>query len=213
MHHIRTRTSLESPNSDVAMAMAARSASPASLKNVFLALLCAAIAASCLPVSSAGVSLLSLTCRRTPHERLCISILESDRRSDDAGSVQQLAFIALTVARNSTRDTLRRATDLGSRPRTTPLARELLAQCAALYSASLRDTTRAIASVNAGSYADADGAARELHGYPEKCEGLFSARRIRSPLELRNKYLQEKLIASADIVHLLTEPRKHLISN
>jgi len=59
----------------MAMAMATnRAASQASLKNILAvaALLCAAVAASFFPLSSAG---------KTAHEHLCISTLAPDSRS------------------------------------------------------------------------------------------------------------------------------------
>lgn len=171
-----------------------------------VALLCAAIVASFLPLSSAGVSLVSLTCRRTAHERLCISILAPDRRSDAAESVQQLAVIALTVARNSTRDALWRTTVLGGRA-PTPLERDLLAQCRALYSECLRETTKTIALVTAASYDAAARASSTLHWYPEKCESLLYMQRVESAMKQTNKQVEEEMIASSDIVHLLLARR------
>ncbi|XP_066310946.1 cell wall / vacuolar inhibitor of fructosidase 2-like [Miscanthus floridulus] len=190
------------------MAMAtSRAASLASLKNILaVALLCAAVAASFLPLSSAGVSLVSLTCRKTAHERLCISTLAPDRRSDAAQSVQELAVVALTVARNSTRDAVWRTTVLESRVRT-PLERDRLEQCRALYSECLRDTTTTIALVNAASYDAAARASSTLHWYPEKCQSLLYMQGVESAMEQINKQVEGELIASTDIVHLLLARR------
>ena len=190
------------------MAMAtSRAASQASLKNILaVALLCAAVAASFLPLSSAGVSLVSLTCRKTAHERLCISTLAPDRRSDAAQSVQELAVVALTVARNSTRDAVWRTTVLESRVRT-PLERDRLEQCRALYSECLRDTTTTIALVNEASYDAAARASSTLHWYPEKCQSLLYMQGVESAMEQINKQVEGELIASTDIVHLLLARR------
>ncbi|WVZ71961.1 hypothetical protein U9M48_020488 [Paspalum notatum var. saurae] len=181
-------------------------AAPGNLKILSVAaLLCAAAAASFLPLSSAVVSVMSLTCRRTAHERLCISLLAPDNRSGAAGTVQDLAVIALTVARNSTRDAVWLATELGLGARATaPTAdRDLLAQCRALYAACFRGTTAAIALVAAARFGDAKGAAAALRGYPERCERLFYARGVKSPLQRTDTALQEELLASAEIVGLL----------
>jgi pectinesterase inhibitor-like protein len=194
------------------MAMAAmatsRASSLASLKNILaVALLCAAVAASFLPLSSAGVSLVSLTCRKTAHEPLCISTLAPDRRSDAAQSVQDLAVIALTVARNSTRDAVRRTTLLAGARVRTPLERDRLAQCRALYSECLRETTNTIALVTAASYDAAGRASSTLHWYPEKCHSLLYMQGVESAMEQTNKQVEEKLIASTDLVHLLLARR------
>ncbi|KAJ1282952.1 hypothetical protein BS78_03G090300 [Paspalum vaginatum] len=188
------------------MATATSRVPPDNLKILsVVALLCAAAAASFLPLSSAGVSLMSLTCRRTAHERLCISLLGPDDRSGAAQTVQQLAAIALMVARNSTRDAVWLATALGLGARATAptLEHDLLAQCRTLYAACLRDTTAAIALVTAARFGDAKGAAAALRGYPEECEGLFDARGVKSPLQRTDKALREELLASAEIVGLL----------
>ena len=192
------------------MAMAAmatsRAASLASLKSVsaVAALLCAAaVASSFLPLSSAGVSLLSRTCSKTAHERLCISTLAPDGRSDAAQSVQELAAIALKVARNSTRDAVWRTTVLAGARVRTPLERDRLAQCRALYNECLRETTRTIGLVTAASYDAAARASSTLHWYPEKCQSLLYKQGVESAMEQTNKQVEEQLIASTDLVHLL----------
>lgn len=163
-------------------------------------------AASFLPRSSADAAFISQTCRRTPHESLCVSLLQSNKGSSTATTVWDLAVAALGGARRATLRAKLRALDLihdGTPKGTAEL--ELLARCDALYSECLRASAKVAAMVSTGTYggaADA-AAAAALRGYGEKCEGLFAAKRIASPLQKENREMVEKLGVSYEIIRLL----------
>ncbi|OEL30809.1 hypothetical protein BAE44_0008175 [Dichanthelium oligosanthes] len=182
----------------------------ASHKALLAALLCAAVAASFLPVSSsAGASsslppLVSQTCRRTSSPPLCLDLLQSSNRSNAATTVRELAVVALTAARRSVLRARLRALDLGHGARGSVVDR-LVARCAALYGDCLRAGARALGQVSTmPAYDDRAGdAVSALRAFPVKCEGLFRLWKLASPLEQVNRETEDKLGVASEIVHLL----------
>ncbi|XP_066310945.1 uncharacterized protein [Miscanthus floridulus] len=188
------------------MAASMSRTSPGNHKVLLAALLCIATAAAFLPGSSASTPLVAQTCGRTSNRRLCVSLLESSNRSRSATAVRELAIIALTRARRSALRARLRAWDLsyGARRGTTPAGR-LVARCAALYKDCLHAAAHALSRVtHMPAYDDrvAD-AVSSLRVFPEKCQRLFDAQEIVSPLEQVNRDIEEKLGIASEIVHLL----------
>ncbi|KAL6627561.1 hypothetical protein ACP70R_031287 [Stipagrostis hirtigluma subsp. patula] len=172
------------------------------------ALLCAAVAASFLPGSSAAAadtsSLVSRTCRRTLQERLCLSILASDaRRSAAAATAQELAAVALDAVGDAARDAWKRAIKLtGRAPRGTP-ERDLLLQCAVLYFDCRVATGEAARKVEAAEYKDADDVVSVSQGYPEQCDRQFYTRGLAPPMEKTSREMQDKLGVARELIDLL----------
>jgi len=189
------------------MAASTSRTSPGVHKVLLAALLCIAAAASFLPGSSASTPLVAQTCGRTSNQRLCVSLLESSNRSRSATTVRELAIIAVTDARRSALRARLRAFDLsyGARRGTPSPAGRLVARCAALYRDCLHAAAHALARVtHMPAYDDrvAD-AVTALRVFPEKCQRLFDAQEIVSPLEQVNRDTEEKLGIASEIVHLL----------
>jgi hypothetical protein len=181
------------------MAASTSRTSPGNHKVLLAALLCIAAAASFLPGSSASTPLVAQTCGRTSNQRLCVSLLESSNR--------ELAIIAVAGARRSALRARLRAFDLsyGARRGTPSPAGRLVARCAALYRDCLNAAAHALARVtHMPAYDDrvAD-AVTALRVFPEKCQRLFDAQEIVSPLEQVNRDTEEKLGIASEIVHLL----------
>jgi pectinesterase inhibitor-like protein len=173
-------------------------------KVLLAALLGIAAAASFLPGSSACTSLVAQTCGRTSNQRLCVSLLESSNQSRSATTVRELAIIGLKAARRSALRARLRAWDLSYGAPGTPADR-LVARCNALYLDCLRAAASALARVTYMPAYDkrvAD-AVSALRVFPEKCQGLFDAQGIASPLEKVNRETEEKLGIASEIVHLL----------
>uniref|UniRef100_A0A804N0Z8 Pectinesterase inhibitor domain-containing protein n=1 Tax=Zea mays TaxID=4577 RepID=A0A804N0Z8_MAIZE len=168
------------------MAASTSRTSPGNHKVLLAALLGIAAAASFLPGSSACTSLVAQTCGRTSNQRLCVSLLESSNQSRSATTVRELAIIGLKAARRSA-------------------LRARLHSCNALYLDCLRAAASALARVTYMPAYDnrvAD-AVSSLRVFPEKCQGLFDAQGIASPLEKVNRVTEEKLGIASEIVHLL----------
>ncbi|KAL6847750.1 hypothetical protein ACP4OV_021878 [Aristida adscensionis] len=199
------------------MTMAMGRASPANPNVLLAALLCAAVAAaSFLPSSSsaADASFVSQTCRRTPHPRLCVSVLlQPTNRSSSAAAattVGELAVAAMAAARKSTFHARFRATELSNDERNgappTAAAGDLVRRCEKLYGDCLRAATEALSIVSTASttlYGRAADVAAIFHVFPDRCESVFAERRIASPLEQVNRDMQEKLAVASDIIRLL----------
>ncbi|KAK3163685.1 hypothetical protein QOZ80_1AG0006870 [Eleusine coracana subsp. coracana] len=174
---------------------------------LFVALLCAA-GSSFLPRSSSSdaLSLITQTCRRTAHESLCVSVLRSSKGASTAATVQDLAVAALATARRATLRAKLRALDLvhdGAANKGTAAVVDLLARCNTLYSDCLRASSKVTGMVSMGTFDGAADAAGALRGFPERCEGLFAARRIASPVGHENGEMEEKLGVSYEIIRLL----------
>ncbi|XP_034594478.1 uncharacterized protein [Setaria viridis] len=178
-------------------------------KALLAALLCAAVAASFLPGSSAAAApssqLVSQTCRRTSNHRLCADLLRSSNRSSAATSVRELAVVAVTAARRSALRARMRALDLAHEGGGTVSCR-LAARCAALYAVCLRAGAQAVGRVSTMPAYEHDGRAADavsaLRRFPEKCVGLFRERGIASPLERVSREVEEKLGVASEIVRL-----------
>jgi len=84
-------------------------------------------------------------------------------------------------------------------------ADRLVMSCTALYKDCLHAAAHALATVtHMPAYDDrvAD-AVSALRVFPEKCQRLFDAQEIVSPLEQVNRDIEEKLGIASEIVHLL----------
>ncbi|RLN23404.1 uncharacterized protein C2845_PM07G04350 [Panicum miliaceum] len=170
-------------------------------------LFAAAVAASSLPGSSAaGAStLVSRTCGVTSSPSLCLELLRSSNRSDDAMTVRELAVVAVTAARRSALRARIRAMDLSHHGAGGgAVAARLAARCVALYADCLRDGARALGRVSTMPAYDARAAdaVSALRRFPRKCAGLFHARRVASPLERVSRETEEKLGVASEIVRL-----------
>jgi hypothetical protein len=99
------------------------------------------------------------------------------------------------------------------RETTTPAAGRLVARCAALYRDCLHAAAHALARVthmpayDDGGRVAADDAVAALRVFPEKCQRLFDAQEIVSPLEQVNRDTEDKLRVASEIVHLLRRSR------
>jgi pectinesterase inhibitor-like protein len=176
----------------------------ASLANFRILLVVVLSAASLLPRSSADASFITETCRRTRHEGLCASVLQSTNASRTAATVQDLAVAALTSARRATLRAKLQALDLVYGGENGTALGLLLTQCDALYSSCLRASSKVMGIVSTKAPHDgAADAAAPLRAFPEKCGELFAARRIASPLEKVNREAEETLEVSYEIIRLL----------
>ena len=188
------------------MATAMSIAAGANPKALLAALLCATVAASSLPGSSAaGASaLVSQTCRATSNPSLCLDLLRSSNRSDAATTVRELAVVAVTAARRSALRARMRAMDLSHGAAGGGGAVAMAARCVALYADCLRAGAEALGRVSTMRVHDARaaGAVSALRRFPRKCAGLFHARRIASPLEKVSRDTEEKLGVASEIVRL-----------
>ncbi|XP_074565827.1 uncharacterized protein LOC141822286 [Curcuma longa] len=169
-----------------------------------LQLIVLAAAAAC---SLADRNFINRTCETAFSQDLCVSMLMSDRRSINASTVGELAYIALdidaTADISSTVGVLQRIAD--KNPGTDLAA--ALKQCVMVYNSAGGDLADARDAVGSKKYSDADGLINSASASPDGCQNMFVDVEMPEPVAKKGEWLGQRIDVCSDLVTGMIYPK------
>ncbi|XP_074562748.1 uncharacterized protein LOC141819305 [Curcuma longa] len=165
-----------------------------------LQLIVLAAAAAC---SLADSNFINRTCEAAFSQDLCVSMLMSDRRSINASTVAELAYIALdidaTADISSTVGVLQQMADENSG---TDLE-AALNQCILVYNSAGEDLADARDAVGSKKYSDADALINSASASPDGCQDMFVDVEMPAPVAEKGEWLGERIDVCSALVKAL----------
>ncbi|KAK1290851.1 hypothetical protein QJS10_CPB18g00357 [Acorus calamus] len=167
-----------------------------------LPLLLLLLALSAISPSSADGLFIVRTCSQTASSVKCVALLQSDKRSYDATTVQPLAQIALNLTTIETSKVLSTLTTLRDQHSGEPIE-EPLGQCAEMYSNAVDELQDAAESLASQSYEDATKSVDDAQSMPDSCEAAFEDG-LKSPVTEEAQIVKDDLSVTYDLLDLLS---------
>ncbi|XP_042448943.1 uncharacterized protein LOC122033849 [Zingiber officinale] len=165
-----------------------------------LQLILLAAAAAC---SLADSNFVNKTCGFAYSQDFCFSMLMSDRRSINASTVPELAYIALDIGATADIPSTVRVLQQIADKKPGPDLEEALNQCIMDYNSAGEELADARDAVGSKNYNDADSSINSASATPDSCQKMFVEVQIPAPVAQKGEWLGQRIDVCSDLVMAL----------